>query len=67
MVQNDVEVVSCTLDKVVDRLHVPQIVVVNVNAQAEEQPGVPPVDDLVLSELRRRGDEGAVGKSEGGA
>lgn len=39
------------LDEEVDGLQVRQLVVVGVDAGAEEQPRVPPVDDLVVPEL----------------
>jgi len=39
------------LDKEVDGLQVGQLVIVGVDARAEEQPRVPPVDDLVVAEL----------------
>lgn len=39
------------LDEEVDRLQVRQLVVVGVDARAEEKPRVPPVHDLVVPEL----------------
>ncbi len=39
------------LDEEMDRLEVRQFVVVGVDAHAEEQPRVPPIDDLVVAEL----------------
>jgi hypothetical protein len=39
------------LDEEVDRLQVRELVVVGVDAGAEEEPRVPPVDDLVVAEL----------------
>ena len=39
------------LDEEVDRLEVGQLVIVGVDAGAEEEAGVPPVDDLVVAEL----------------
>jgi len=39
------------LDEEVDRLEVRELVVVGVDARAEEEPRVPPVDDLVVAEL----------------
>lgn len=39
------------LDEEVDGLEVGQLVVVGVDARAEEQPRVPPVHDLVVAEL----------------
>ncbi len=39
------------LDEEVDGLEVGQLVVVRVDARAEEQAGVPPVHDLVVPEL----------------
>lgn len=39
------------LDKEVDRLEVGELVVVGVDARAEEEPRVPPVHDLVVAEL----------------
>ncbi len=61
------------LDKEMDRLEVGQLVVVGVDARAEEEPRVPPVDELVVAELDEvglvllvaRGDE-AVDLGEGG-
>lgn len=43
------------LDEEVDRLQVRQLVVVGVDARAEEEPRVPPVDDLVVAELDKVG------------
>ena len=42
-------------DKEVDRLQVGQLVVVGVDAGAEEEAGVPAVDDLVVAELDKVG------------
>jgi hypothetical protein len=39
------------LDEEVDRLQVRELVVVGVDAGAEEEASVPPVDDLVVAEL----------------
>lgn len=39
------------LNEEVDGLEVRQLVVVGVDARAEEEPRVPPVDDLVVAEL----------------
>ena len=40
------------LDEEVDRLEVEQLIVVHVHAQREKEPGVPPVDELVLGVLQ---------------
>ena len=45
------EVVVQDLDEEVDRLEERELVVVDVDAELEEQPGVPPVDDLVRAKL----------------
>ena len=42
------------LDEQVDRFEVCQLVVVRIDADAEEQPGVAAVYDLVVAELPRR-------------
>ena len=47
------------LDEEVDRLKVKQLVVAHVHAQCEEEAGVPSVNELVLSVLRRRGERTA--------
>ena len=39
------------LDEEMDRFQIRQLVIVGVDARAEEQARVPPVDDLVVAEL----------------
>ncbi len=48
---NIVEVFVEDLDEVVDGLQVEQVVVRHVYADAKVEAGVPPIDDLVVSEL----------------
>ncbi len=48
---NIVEVFVEDLDEVMDGLQVEQVVVGHVYADAKVEAGVPPIDDLVVSEL----------------
>ena len=43
------------LDEVVDGLEIKEVVVRDVDADAEVEPGVAPIDDLVVAELHKVG------------
>ena len=44
--------IATDLDEVVDSLHIVEVIVIYIDAEAEEEPSIASVHDLILSELR---------------